>query len=150
MDKDYLNILQKTNLRPDKVKLKEKKEEILLEQDRGESDIHAEIIKWTIKNPKASIEDATAFSKELGIELSELEHHIFMILANILAEGYSKGKEIKHDPAELEMGIKVEMEHTSEPLISRKIALDHLTEIPDYYTRLAKMEKEAGAKPHSE
>jgi hypothetical protein len=42
------------------------------------------------------------------------------------------------------MGIKVEMEHTTCPTISEKIAWDHLAEIPDYYTRLEKMEKDAG------
>ena len=47
------------------------------------------------------------------------------------------------DPNELAMGIKVEMEHTINPDVAKKIALDHLAEIPDYYTRLAKMEKEA-------
>lgn len=46
------------------------------------------------------------------------------------------------DEGELEMGIEVEMEHTTNPLIAKRIALDHLTELPDYYTRLAKMEEE--------
>lgn len=54
--------------------------------------------------------------------------------------------EMDVDPKELEMGIKVEMEHTEDPVIAKKIALDHLAEIPDYYTRLLKMEKEAEAK----
>lgn len=44
---------------------------------------------------------------------------------------------------QLKMGIKVEYEHTKDKSISIEIALDHLYEIPDYYTRLAKMEKEA-------
>jgi len=48
------------------------------------------------------------------------------------------------DPKQLEMGIKVEMEHTTDKKIAEKIALDHLREIPDYYTRLLKMEREAG------
>lgn len=47
------------------------------------------------------------------------------------------------DPTQLAMGIKVEMEHTDDPEISKQIALDHLAEISDYYTRLEKMEKEA-------
>ena len=47
------------------------------------------------------------------------------------------------DPKELAMGIKVEMEHTTDPEVATKILLDHLAEISDYYTRLAKMEKEA-------
>lgn len=48
------------------------------------------------------------------------------------------------DPDELAMGIKVEMEHTSNKVIAERIALDHLSEIKDYYTRLKKMEEEAG------
>lgn len=48
------------------------------------------------------------------------------------------------DPKELAVGIKIEMEHTTNVLVSKKIALDHLSEIPDYYTRLVKMEEEAG------
>lgn len=42
--------------------------------------------------------------------------------------------------AELYKGIQVEMEHTSNQQVAREIALDHLLELPDYYTRLAKME----------
>jgi hypothetical protein len=44
---------------------------------------------------------------------------------------------------ELEMGIKVEHEHTTSAALARRIALDHLSEIPDYYTRLDAMETEA-------
>jgi hypothetical protein len=46
------------------------------------------------------------------------------------------------DPEQLEIGTRVEMEHTRDPRIARRIALDHLAELPDYYTRLAKMERE--------
>jgi hypothetical protein len=44
---------------------------------------------------------------------------------------------------ELRMGKKVEREHTNDTSKATEIAMDHLSEIPDYYTRLAKMEKEA-------
>lgn len=48
------------------------------------------------------------------------------------------------DPVEqMNIGKKIEKEHTSDDSITRQIALDHLIEIPDYYTRLVKMEKEA-------
>lgn len=40
-------------------------------------------------------------------------------------------------------GIKIEMEHTKDKRISKEIVMDHLWEIPDYYTRLARMEKQA-------
>jgi len=32
---------------------------------------------------------------------------------------------------------------TSDPIVTGKIALAHLNEFPDYYTRLARMEEEA-------
>lgn len=44
---------------------------------------------------------------------------------------------------ELQMGIDIEKEHTDDPVVAKEIAKDHLAEIPDYYTRLKKMEDEA-------
>jgi hypothetical protein len=44
---------------------------------------------------------------------------------------------------ELDAGRKIEEEHTNEPAKTTDIALDHLTEIPDYYRRLKAMEAEA-------
>jgi len=50
------------------------------------------------------------------------------------------GKKFKKK--QLEMGREVEKEHTDNPEIAEKIALDHLSESPEYYTYLEKMEKE--------
>ncbi len=57
------------------------------------------------------------------------------------------------DLKQFRAGLGVELEHGSvnqttdvthdDPLKTGKIALAHLTEFPDYYTRLAKMEAEA-------
>jgi len=47
------------------------------------------------------------------------------------------------DPAQMAMGQAVEMEHTDDPQLAREIAMDHLKEFPDYYTRLKKMEDQA-------
>ena len=51
------------------------------------------------------------------------------------------------------MGMDVELEHGlqdpltdvshDDPVVTGKIALAHLNEFPDYYTRLARMEEEA-------
>jgi len=59
------------------------------------------------------------------------------------------------DPEELRRGMEVELEHgrrdpatdvTGDDLLATgKIALAHLNEFPDYYTRLARMEEEARA-----
>ncbi|MBP9690541.1 hypothetical protein KBD81_00515 [Candidatus Woesebacteria bacterium] len=60
-----------------------------------------------------------------------------------------------YDLEEFRMGMEVELEHgardtetnvtNDDPVMTGKIALAHLKEIPDYYTRLKKMETEAGS-----
>ena len=57
------------------------------------------------------------------------------------------------DVEQFRMGLDVELEHgkqdlntnvsDDDPIITGKIALAHLNEFPDYYTRLKKMEDEA-------
>ncbi|MFH1431485.1 MAG: DUF5661 family protein [Nanoarchaeota archaeon] len=59
----------------------------------------------------------------------------------------------KFDIEQFRMGMDVELEHGTEslstnvtddnPLITGKIALAHLNEFPDYYTRLDNLEKQA-------
>lgn len=44
---------------------------------------------------------------------------------------------------ELIMGIKVEMEHVNNKESAKEIAMDHLTELPNYYTELNNMEVRA-------
>jgi len=59
----------------------------------------------------------------------------------------------KFDVEQFRMGLDVELEHgvrdiqtnvtDDDEMVTGKIALAHLNEFPDYYTRLEKMEKEA-------
>ena len=44
---------------------------------------------------------------------------------------------------QLDMGEPIEHEHTKNHKLAMEIALQHLDEIPDYYTRLKKMEASA-------
>lgn len=44
---------------------------------------------------------------------------------------------------QLEIGVPIEHEHTKNKDLAKDIALQHLDEFPDYYTRLKKMEKSA-------
>lgn len=46
---------------------------------------------------------------------------------------------------QVDIGSKVELEHTELKKISERIALDHLMELPDYYDRLDEMEEEGEA-----
>ena len=63
----------------------------------------------------------------------------------------------KVDIEQFRMGLRVELEHGSyfgdetnvtkdDPNVTGRIVWAHLKEIPDYYTRLEKMEKEAEGK----
>ena len=74
-------------------------------------------------------EDAKRIGKELGIDWSKFD-----------VEQFRRGMDV-----ELEHGLVDP--HTNvtndDPLMTGKIALAHLNEFPDYYTRLDKMEKEA-------
>jgi len=44
---------------------------------------------------------------------------------------------------QLDIGISIEHEHTKDEELAKDIALQHLNEIPDYYTRLKKLEASA-------
>lgn len=90
-----------------------------------------------IKNTKelarklhTSIEELKKFSdEELLTLLQNIGHHDFV-------------DDSKFDKKELELGIKIEREHSNSDLVARLVALDHLSELPDYYSRLEKMENE--------
>ena len=82
-----------------------------------------------------------------------VEHKVF---TNGQAKITGETLNIKWDKFDIEqfrMGMVVELEHgridldtnvtNNDPLITGKIALAHLEEYPDYYTRLEKMENEA-------
>lgn len=85
-----------------------------------ESDIVSllEEIDDVIKGGKADTYTLETIAKKHGVKLSQIK-------------------------SELEIGLKVEMEHTNDKGQAAEICKDHLVEFPDYYTRLLKMEKEA-------
>lgn len=78
-----------------------------------------------------SVEQAKEIGEELGIDWS------------------------RFDVEQFHMGLNVELEHGTrdpstdvtgnDPILTGKIALAHLNEFSDYYTRLMKMEREANA-----
>ena len=73
-------------------------------------------------------------------------------IAERLGIDYTNGP---FDLEQFRMGLDVELEHGTHdpetdvtgdhPIVTAKIALAHLRELPDYYTRLAVMEGEAEA-----
>ncbi len=88
----------------------------------------------------------TKLAKKLGIPISELlgmtDKEIGYLLKDVGYHDFSPDSEFNAN--ELKRGIAVEKEHTKSLMVAKLIAKDHLKEIPDYYKRLDKMEKEAG------
>lgn len=82
--------------------------------------------------------------------------HFSMTQANDIAAAIGIAWDTaRFDPEQFRMGMDVELEHgkrdaqtnvtDDDALTTGKIALAHLREYPDYYTRLAAMEREAEA-----
>ena len=78
-----------------------------------------------------TLEEVKIVGKKLGIDWSKFD-----------AEQFRRGMDV-----ELEHGLRAPETNVTndDPMTTGKIALAHLNEFPDYYTRLDKMEKEAEA-----
>lgn len=111
--------------------------------------------KWSEKykrsidcnNPKGFSQRAHCQGKKKTNESEELEGGLadnksFIQMAKKHdAKGYYHIKDMmKSLKKQLEMGMKVEMEHTDDLEKAKEIAMDHLWEDPSYYTKLKKME----------
>lgn len=107
--------------------------------------IYNAIMDFFADNPSPPDKDVHELAEKLGMDAHKFETYIYALLGSILGTGEAKKKKITEkdvDKKELEKGIKVEMEHTKNKAIAKRITLDHLAELPDYYTRLTKMEGE--------
>lgn len=98
------------------------------------------IIDFFKENPNPPDSKIHALADKFGIEHDKFEAIIYSILSDLIEHG-SDAKNV--DTKELKSGIKIESEHTVHPELAKFIALAHLKEIPNYYTLLSKMEKEA-------
>lgn len=59
-----------------------------------------------------------------------------------ISGGMADGKPItNYDLGQLLEGIKYERVHTSDSMLALEIAMDHLDHIPDYYSRIAELER---------
>jgi Protein of unknown function (DUF5661) len=80
-----------------------------------------------------TMQDATEIARELGIDFSTSPFSIDEFCAGINVE-------LEHGRQDPETNVTGD-----DPILTGKIALAHLREMPDYYTRLAEMEAEAEA-----
>ncbi|MBL0106077.1 MAG: hypothetical protein IPP52_01955 [Ignavibacteria bacterium] len=82
-----------------------------------------------MKTNKFNSEDAEEIGENLGISWDKFD-----------VEQFTKGLnvELEHGSRDPEVNVT-----NNDPVLTGKIALAHLKEFPDYYTRLEKMEREA-------
>lgn len=120
-------------------------------REQSES-LDRKIIAFLKANPNPPDSKVHAFAEKEGIDTDDMEAAFYRFAtAFAMFAGGGKANEKGFgkkdaDPEQLRMGINVEKEHTPDAATAERIALDHLAEIPDYYTRLVKMEREAGVK----
>lgn len=87
-----------------------------------------------------------AKKKYKGKSLPKKYHASYLVRAN-WKDHLPGGKADRKDPSDfdpesIKEGVKVEMEHTSDRNLATEIAMDHLTEDPMYYKKLAKIHKD--------
>jgi len=117
------------------------------DDEGGNKKIKRLIIKLIKTKPMLDENDIDEMAEKLGIEHDDIENQIFQMFHKLIQ--YAPGKHMdtpdeKFDPEQLKMGIEIEKEHTDCPVLAKEIAKDHLAEIKNYYSRLNKMEKDAG------
>ena len=83
------------------------------------------------RQKKFTKEEALEIGKKIGIDFNKID-----------LEQFRRGLEV-----ELEHGTRFPQANVTndDPILTGKIAYAHLLEFPDYYTRLAELEKEAKA-----
>jgi hypothetical protein len=110
------------------------------EIERGSEPLNKEPKEYPIDAAQSNYQDANN-EEERKKKLKKKEHK-----DKVHGGLADKDKPSDFNAKELEMGIKVEMEHTNDRAVAKEIAMDHLKEIPDYYTRLKTMEDKADKK----
>ena len=123
-----------------------------MKQASSENKLEKELIQFLIDNPNPSDEGKGGiheWAEKNGYNKHKVEETAYSLLSDILSGGRAHDKGVTEkdvDPKELAIGIDVEIEHTGNKLVAKKIAIDHLAEIGNYYSLLKKMEKDAGIK----
>lgn len=119
-----------------------------------EDNIEQKIFDFFKDNKNPPDEKIHNLAEKLKVNPHKFEAAVYKILSSFLGKGrfVESGKSADFDEEQVKMGIKIEMEHTSDPEIAKRIAYDHLTEIPGtgnddgYYSLLKKMEDGAKKK----
>lgn len=109
-------------------------------------DLEQEVIQFLAENENPDDEQLHQWAESKGYNVPAVERAIYRLATKFVQfadDGRAGEKGVTFDdvdPKQLAMGVEVEKEHTPDEETARRIALDHLAEMPDYYTRLKEME----------
>jgi len=135
-NRDYLDILKEQRILKNKGRV--------YHEQKVPDSLRSKIMDFFKKNPYPKDTEVHKFAEKNQISPDVMETSIYSILSDYLKIGKHQNKpNSAFDSKELKMGIEVEKEHTDMENVAKNISLDHLSEFPDYYTRLKKMEDEA-------
>jgi hypothetical protein len=121
-------------------------------EDILNKNVENEVIAFFEKNPNPSDNALHRWAEGKGYDVHEVEEVIYALATKFvlfITGGRAKEKNITKtdvNKKELAMGIKIEQEHIADDVVAERIALDHLAEMPDYYTKLSEMEASEGVK----
>ena len=119
------------------------------EQGKLSEKVLSDLIDFFTTNPEAGYGELSKYVKSKEIDYYDMDHALTLLAGSFVSFMYggkfmqSEKSSSEIDQEELSKGIEIEKEHTSNGIIARRIALDHLTEISNYYTLLAEMEAKA-------
>ena len=119
---------------------------IVAGEESDDPKIREEVVSWLQENPNPEDEDLHTWAEGKGYNVHEVEDQLYKLATSycaLLSGGRSAEQDFTEDeadPEQLKMGIEVELEHTDDKDVAKKIALDHLAEMDDYYTKLKEME----------
>jgi hypothetical protein len=140
---NYFNALREAAIIDTKINNKK-----VIQEEGGDGELKKKLMDFFKSNPNPPDDAVHKFAEENNIDPHKLEGIIYSMLTMMIQNTPGKHKDVpddKFDANEMAMGVEVEKEHTDCPMIAKEIAKDHLNEIPDYYTRLKKMEEEGKA-----
>jgi hypothetical protein len=96
-----------------------------------------EVVKYFSNTTNSDDKMFHKLAENLNVEPSVLESAAYKLLIDFFNAGKSKEGKTMND-AKVKQGTAIEMEHTTNPIIARKIAIDHLNENEKYYDLLNK------------
>lgn len=133
------NVVNKISLKEVQIMVNHEQLKLIVDQEEA-GQVEKEIIGFFSTNPSPKDEEVHTLADRLKLDPHAFESHIYSLLGSFLGAGRSKDFKGSYDPEQIKMGIEVEKEHTTNPAIAERIAKDHLSENPKYYTYLKKME----------